>query len=90
MLVTDGDGVGLLYPSLSLKANISRYKLAIDKALKTNTISHFWFHPSASPYVFEKILPAILEYCAFKRDRGELWVATMDLVQRHINNNQVL
>lgn len=85
-----GFGLGFLYQRRPLSDNIKRYHLAIDKAIKTNTISHFWFHPSADPEVFTGLLSGILEYCARKRDEGLLWVATMDSVQSFINENKVL
>ncbi|MDD3104072.1 MAG: polysaccharide deacetylase family protein [Candidatus Cloacimonetes bacterium] len=85
-----GYGLGFLYQRRSLEQNIKRYHLAIDKAIRTNTISHFWFHPSADPEVFTGLLPGILEYCARKREEGLLWIATMDTVQTFINDNKVL
>jgi|LSQX01.3.fsa_nt_gb hypothetical protein len=85
-----GYGLGMAYPSRPFKDNLQRFFLAIDKAIRTQTVSHFWFHPSASPEIFEKLLPPILEYCAKKRDAGELWVGSMDMLQQHINHNQVI
>lgn len=85
-----GYGLGYSYPGMSLKKNVQRYHLAIDKAIRTNTMAHFWFHPSADQKVFSELLPGILEYCAQKRDEGLLWIATMDMVQSFINDNKVL
>lgn len=68
---------------------VSRYKKAIDKAIKTGTIAHFWFHPSQEELIFKELLPEILKYCSVKRDQGQLWIGTMSEINRFIRNNSI-
>ncbi len=70
--------------------NLKRYKHAINKAIKHNSLIHLWFHPSASERTFTELFPLILQYCAMKRDSGKLWIGTMDGMQNHINKNRIL
>jgi peptidoglycan/xylan/chitin deacetylase (PgdA/CDA1 family) len=63
---------------------LKKYKVYIDKAIKTNTIAHFWFHPSFDPWFLENVFPKILEYVDEKRNEGVLWVGTMETIADHI------
>jgi len=65
---------------------LKKYKVYIDKAIKTNTIAHFWFHPSFDPWFLENVFPEILEYVNEKRKEGSLWVGTMGSIADHIQN----
>jgi peptidoglycan/xylan/chitin deacetylase (PgdA/CDA1 family) len=69
---------------------INRIKNTIDKAIKTNTIAHFWFHPSLHYYFLEEIFPIILEYASNRRNDGDLWIGTMADISKHINENKIL
>jgi hypothetical protein len=68
----------------------SRLKKYVDKAIKTNTIAHLWFHPSLHSYILENVFPAFLGYVAEKRDKGYLWIGTMEDIADHINRNKIL
>jgi peptidoglycan/xylan/chitin deacetylase (PgdA/CDA1 family) len=39
----------------------------VDRALKTNAVLHFWFHPSCDPVNREAVFPRTLEYIASHR-----------------------
>jgi hypothetical protein len=82
-----GPGLSLGYANWSDSYRISRYKKAIDKAIKTNTIVHFWFHPSQEEAIFGELLPGILQYCSYKRDQGQLWIGTMSEISEFIREN---
>lgn len=69
---------------------VNRLKEHINKAIKTNTIAHFWFHPSLNPVFIEKIFPEIFEYASNLREKGSLWIGTMDTIADHINKNNIL
>jgi hypothetical protein len=69
---------------------IYRFKKYINKAIKTNTIAHFWFHPSIDQFSLNQILPEVLEYAAKKRESGQLWIGTMDDIVKHIEEKQIL
>jgi peptidoglycan/xylan/chitin deacetylase (PgdA/CDA1 family) len=53
-------------------------KFCIDKAIKSKSVYHLWFHPSEidSEMTRKNLIP-ILEYASKKRAEGELWIATM-------------
>ena len=56
---------------------LKRFKKNIDKAIKTGTIVHFWFHPSMNPHPLQRLLPELFKYAAEKREKGQLWLGTM-------------
>lgn len=62
----------------------------LNKAIKTNTIAHFWFHPSLDPFILQNILPPFLIYANQLREKGDLWIGTMRDISDHINKNKVL
>ncbi|MCD4828957.1 MAG: polysaccharide deacetylase family protein [Candidatus Cloacimonetes bacterium] len=49
----------------------------IDKAIKTRTCVHFWFHPDIDSWFLATIMPSLLRYAASRRESGDLWIATM-------------
>ena len=53
----------------SINYHIYRYKKIIDRAIKSNTVCYFWFHPSFKPVFVEKIMPDIFKYIAQNRDK---------------------
>ncbi len=85
-----GPMIGRAHPDWSLEEEFYFYRKAIDKAIRHNTLAHMWFHPSANLETFEQLMPLIMEYCARKRDSGDLWVGTMDQMQKHINESQII
>lgn len=65
---------------------IDRYEKYIDKAIDTQTICHFWFHPSLDEWFLKQVFPEILAYAAEKRDKGELFIGTMaEITEQNIN-----
>ncbi len=46
----------------SINYHIYRYKKIIDKALSTNTVCNFWFHPSFSSQFLDRILPEVFQH----------------------------
>jgi len=46
----------------SLDYHIYRYKTIIDRAIESNTVCNFWFHPSFNPIFLHKVLPEIFKY----------------------------
>ena len=65
---------------------IKLHKSYIDKAIKTGTVAHLWFHPSLDAWTVKNVMPEVLEYAAKKRDENLLWVGTMKEIADHINN----
>jgi hypothetical protein len=76
------------YPGWTLDYTFSRLKKAIDKAIRTETIAHFWFHPSQESGSFTELLPLVLKYCSRKRQEGLLWVGTMQQIAEHLNKSR--
>lgn len=91
ILVTPtGPCIALSYDNWSVEYQIKRYKSAIDKMIKKESLIHFWFHPSQEEITFTKVLPEILKYMRKKIDEGELWVGTMGQLNDYINENKVV
>jgi peptidoglycan/xylan/chitin deacetylase (PgdA/CDA1 family) len=63
-----------------------RYKRYIDRAIRSRTLCHFWFHPSFDERFLRNVYPGILRYAAEKRDSGELWIGTMREMARHFRS----
>ena len=61
-----------------------RFKKYVDKAIATQTLCHFWFHPSVDGWFLDNVLPSILAYAAEKREAGVLWIGTMQELADHI------
>jgi peptidoglycan/xylan/chitin deacetylase (PgdA/CDA1 family) len=78
------------YSDWTLEDTLMKYRRSIEKAVKTGTVAHLWFHPSDDSYIFERIFPEILKLICEFRDRGLLWVTTMKEIARHINNYGVV
>lgn len=49
--------------------HIHRYKKIINRAIKSNTVCNFWFHPSVDEHLVSRVLPEIFEYLNFFRDK---------------------
>jgi len=64
---------------------IRRYKTYINKAIKTGTIAHFWFHPSIDELTLKNVFPEVIRYAAEKREKGLLWIGTMKQIADHTN-----
>ena len=46
----------------SIDYHIYRYKKIIDRAIKSNTVCNFWFHPPLDEIFVKKIMPEIFKY----------------------------
>ncbi|MBN1932416.1 MAG: polysaccharide deacetylase family protein [Desulfobacterales bacterium] len=89
LLVTlSSDAFDRSYPSWSSCDYQKRYMKTIDKAIKTNTIAHFVFHPSMDPWMINEVLPKVLGYAAAMRSQGKLWIGTMGEISRHIRSKK--
>ena len=67
--------IGSINSEWSIDYQVWRLKKMISQAIKTNTVAHFWFHPSdyyVKP-VFEIILPMIDSL----RNKDKIWVGRM-------------
>jgi len=82
-----GPCIALGYKNWSMEYRFQKMKKAIDKAIDTNTVVHFWFHPSQEKETFSALLPMLLKYCADKRESNELWVGTMNEMAEFIKSS---
>lgn len=58
----------------SIDYHIYRYINIIRRAIKSNTVCVFWFHPSFDPIVLEKIWPEVFQF--IDENREKIWVPT--------------
>lgn len=65
---------------------VQKLKFFIDRAIETNTIAHFWFHPSLDPYFLENVFPEFFHFISQEREKGELWIGPMKRIAEHIND----
>ena len=65
---------------------IYRYKKMIDKAIKTKTIAHIWFHPSIDSWTISEVMLPVLKYAADLREAGKLWIGTMNSMANLMGN----
>jgi peptidoglycan/xylan/chitin deacetylase (PgdA/CDA1 family) len=68
---------------------VRRLKKIIQKALESNTIAHFWFHPSLEPVILKNVFPPVVNYASELRDKGLLWIGTMNGIAEHINDKKI-
>ncbi|MCF8367439.1 MAG: polysaccharide deacetylase family protein [Bacteroidales bacterium] len=85
-----GPNISLGYNDWSLDYNFQRFKKGINKAIKTGTILHLWFHPSQPTEGFTDLMPLIFSYAEKLRSDGKLWIGTMRDIADHINSNKIL
>ncbi|MBM3436525.1 MAG: hypothetical protein FJY07_09965 [Bacteroidetes bacterium] len=88
IVTVTGPAITIKYPEWSIDYTMSQFKNAINKAIRTNTFAHFWFHPSQKTEDFTILMPLIFDYMDKKRSEGLLWVATMKEVAKFINAEQ--
>ena len=69
---------------------MKRLKRYVDKAIRTHTIVHLWFHPSLNPFLLKKVFPLFLDYVSWQRQMGRLWIGTMKEISRHIHENHIV
>ncbi len=58
----------------SVDYHIYRYITIIKRAIESNTVCVFWFHPSFDTVVVEKILPEVFRF--LKENEDKIWVTT--------------
>lgn len=58
----------------SINYHIYRYKKIIERAIKSNTVCVFWFHPSFDKEVVNNIWPEVFKYV--NNNREKIWVTT--------------
>jgi len=68
----------------SVKHNIKRYMIVIEKCIKKHQVCNFWFHPSFADINIESILPRI--YNILGSNRKNLWITTMNEYTKWLNN----
>lgn len=92
LLVTNSSGALEFQREFGWSAEyfISRLKKSLDKAQKSNTIAHFWFHPSMDSYFLNEVFPPFFEYAAKMRETNNLWIGTMAGISKHINDKNIL
>ena len=81
---------GSNFSDWSVKDYVKTFEKYIDKAIKTNTIAHFWFHPSLDEWTLKYVMPKVLDYANQCQKSGVLWVGTMQQIAEHINENKIL
>ncbi len=58
----------------SFDYHIYRYIEIIKRAIKSNTVCVFWFHPSFNPVIVDKILPEVFGF--IEDNREKIWLAS--------------
>lgn len=69
----------------SVDYHISRSKTIIDRAIKNNSVCHFWFHPSFERKYLEEVLPAVMQH--LEECREDIWLTTMAEHVEWLNKN---
>lgn len=69
----------------SVDYHIRRYKKIIDRAIKSNTVCYFWFHPSFDNIFLKYIFPELLKYISGKREH--LKITTVSEYVNYLNEN---
>jgi hypothetical protein len=75
-------GLGGINSGRSVEYYLKLFEKYIDKAIKTGTICHFWFHPSLDRWFLMNVFPELMKYACEKRDKGLLWIGTMEQAAR--------
>ncbi|MEJ2595094.1 MAG: polysaccharide deacetylase family protein [bacterium] len=89
LLVTP-TSLGFMRDFMSWSADyyVYRFKTFLDRAVRTGTIAHFWFHPSFDEWTRDNVFPEVMEYAAELRDKGDLWIGPMINIANHINTKK--
>ncbi|KAA3625950.1 MAG: polysaccharide deacetylase [Bacteroidetes bacterium] len=70
----------------SSEYHAKRYIEIIKRAISSNTVCVFWFHPSFDPRVTREILPEVLDF--LDNHRQEIWITTHGRYCDFLNQNQ--
>ena len=72
----------------SVDYQIYRVRKVVDRALKHNSVCHFWFHPSFPSAYLQEVFPAVMAY--LHERRSEILITTMkeyvDWLNGHIDS----
>ncbi|MFW6225308.1 MAG: polysaccharide deacetylase family protein, partial [Bacteroidota bacterium] len=74
------------YDYWSIQYQIKRYKKIIDRAIKSNTVCYFWFHPSMDRRIITKILPSVFQY--LNKLNNKIWITTSKNYTNWLNEKQ--
>lgn len=66
--------------------HIKRTNTIIDRAIKNNSVCHFWFHPSFEREYVEEVLPAVLDH--LNKRRNDIQITTMEDYVNWLNASQ--
>jgi peptidoglycan/xylan/chitin deacetylase (PgdA/CDA1 family) len=58
----------------SINYHIKRYITILKRAIKSNTVAVFWFHPSFETVMIDKIWPEVFRFLVENRDK--IWITT--------------
>jgi len=61
----------------SLEYHIERYKTIADRAIRSHSVAHFWFHPSCDTVVVDSIIPLFFKYVAQLKKKNLLFTTTV-------------
>jgi peptidoglycan/xylan/chitin deacetylase (PgdA/CDA1 family) len=75
-----------IHAGWSDKFQVNRYISILKKAIKTQTVCYFWFHPSVSTRFINKILPPVLEF--LDNNRKDIRITTTGDYVKWLNRNQ--
>jgi peptidoglycan/xylan/chitin deacetylase (PgdA/CDA1 family) len=64
------------YNYWSVEYQRKRYIEIIKRAINSNTVCVFWFHPSFDPIIVEKIWPKVFDF--LNQNRDKIWITTHD------------
>jgi peptidoglycan/xylan/chitin deacetylase (PgdA/CDA1 family) len=81
---------GHTHKTWSAEYYIYRFKTYLNKAIKTGTIAHFWFHPSFDKWTLHNVMPPVLEYANKLRENNKLWIGTLNDISKFINSNETV
>lgn len=59
----------------SVKHNLARYKVILEKCIENRQVCNLWFHPSFSDISLSEIVPGV--YSMLDSNRNKLWITTM-------------
>jgi peptidoglycan/xylan/chitin deacetylase (PgdA/CDA1 family) len=74
------------YDYWSVRFQIQRYKTIVQRAIQSNTVCVFWFHPSFHPIVVQQIWPNVFGYLNENRDK--IWITTHSEYIDWLNANE--
>ncbi len=88
-------GIYRFYETMSLRTTkhydyVEKARIFIDKAIQRQAAFSFWFHPSDPVEWFDTQFRPILDYVNSQRQKGQLWVASMQSVTAYCEAREQL